>query len=210
MVQDLPVLYSYRRCPYAMRARMALRYSGIEVEIREIALKDKPGHMLQVSPKGTVPVLVAGETVIDESLDIMYWALARHDPDRWLPLEETRRAEVEALIAVNDHEFKAALDRYKYATRFPEQPAEAYRKQCELILQALEQRLRVQPWLCGRQRTLADMAIFPFVRQFAMVDIIWFEHSQYTEVAVWLARLKESDLFQAVMQKYPLWMEAAT
>lgn len=209
MAMDLPVLYSYRRCPYAMRARMALHYSGIAVAIREIALKDKPGHMLQVSPKGTVPVLVDGGTVIDESLDIVHWALARHDPDNWLPREETRRAEIEALIAVNDHEFKAALDRYKYATRFPEQSAEAYRKQCEFFLQTLEQRLREQPWLCGRQRTLADVAIFPFVRQFAMVDMVWFEHSQYRALAAWLSALKESDLFLAVMQKYPLWVETA-
>ena len=208
MVQVLPVLYSYRRCPYAMRARMALRYSGIAVEIREIALKDKPGHMLRVSPKGTVPVLVTGETVIDESLDIMHWALGRHDPDHWLPLEDARRAEVEALIAVNDQEFKATLDRYKYATRFPEQSAETYRAQGEVFLQTLELRLQAQPWLCGQQRTLADMAIFPFVRQFAMVDMAWFEHSRYKAVMAWLADLKESDLFLAVMQKYPTWVEA--
>ena len=210
MAQDLPILYSNRRCPYAMRARMALRYSGIAVEIREIALKDKPGSMLQVSPKGTVPVLVIGATVIDESLDIMYWALAQHDPDHWLPREESRRAEVETLIAVNDYEFKAALDRYKYATRFPEQPAETYRGQGEVFLQTLESRLQAQPWLCGQQRTLADMAIFPFVRQFAMVDMAWFEHSSYAAVNAWLAALKESDLFQTVMKKYPTWMEAAT
>ena len=210
MAQDLPILYSYRRCPYAMRARMALRYSGIAVEIREIALKDKPGSMLQVSPKGTVPVLVIGATVIDESLDIMYWALAQHDPDHWLPREESRRAEIETLIAVNDYEFKAALDRYKYATRFPEQSVETYRGQGEVFLQTLESRLQMQPWLCGQQRTLADMAIFPFVRQFAMVDMAWFEHSSYAAVNAWLAALKESDLFQAVMKKYPTWMEAAT
>jgi len=135
----LPILYSYRRCPYAMRARMALSYAGVPVEIREISLKDKPAHMLQVSPKGTVPVLVlSGGQVIDQSLEIMQWALQQHDADDWLSADPHRTA---LLIAENDGSFKQNLDRYKYAIRFPEHSAEDYRQQGELFLAKLEQHL---------------------------------------------------------------------
>lgn len=201
----LPILYSYRRCPYAMRARMALRYSGIETELREIALKQKPAHMLALSPKATVPVLVLEEgAVIDESLDIMRWALARHDPQGWLQDEALSTA----LIAENDGSFKQTLDRYKYAVRFPEQPAAVYRAAGERFLVALESRLQLTRYLLGDQPRLADIAIFPFVRQFAGVDPVWWEAAAYPALRAWLAGWAGSQLFESVMQKHEVWTPA--
>jgi glutathione S-transferase len=200
----LPVLYSYRRCPYAMRARMALRYAGIEVEIREIALRAKPKHMLLVSPKGTVPVLVLPDgQVIDESLHIMAWALHQHDTDGWL----TTNPLCAELIAGNDGGFKRALDQYKYASRFPEQSAEAYRQQGESFLAGLERLLEQHSYLLGERMTQADVAIFPFIRQFAMVDAVWFSTAPYPKLRNWLDSALSSHLFLGIMEKYPIWME---
>lgn len=183
---------------------MALHYAEIAVEIREIALKAKPAHMLEVSPKGTVPVLVLPDgKVIDESLDIMHWAIERYDPDHWLPVEQSE--EISALITENDAGFKKALDRYKYAIRFPEQTAETYRAQGALFLQKLEQRLQTQPFLCGKETSLADIAIFPFIRQFAMVDEAWFAGAAYPKLRAWLEHWIGNALFGAIMKKYPTW-----
>lgn len=193
-----PILYSYRRCPYAMRARMALRYGGISVETREVVLGDKPRHMLAVSPKGTVPVLVLPDgKVIDESLDIMAWALAQQDPDGWL----TDNRLFQELITENDGSFKRALDQYKYATRFPEQSAEVYRQQGERFLARLEALLSEHAYLLSEKLTQADVAIFPFIRQFSMVDTDWFAETPYPHLRQWLAGLLASELFNAVMQK---------
>jgi glutathione S-transferase len=200
-----PVLYSYRRCPYAMRARMALHYSGIEVVIREIALRQKPAAMLSASPKGTVPVLVLSDgAVIDESLDIMRWALAQRDPQAWLK----NVTDSETLIAENDGSFKQALDRYKYAERFPEHPQQTYRVQGELFLSQLETHLQQHAYLLDAEPRLADIAIFPFVRQFAAVDPAWWEDAPYPALRSWLAHWAESALFDSIMQKYPVWVEA--
>ena len=200
-----PVLYSYRRCPYAMRARMALHCSGIEVEIREIALRQKPAAMLAASPKGTVPVLVVpGGAVIDESLEIMRWALAQHDPQAWL--NDVARSEV--LIAENDGSFKQALDRYKYAERFPEHPQQTYRAQGERFLSQLETQLQEHAYLLDAEPRLADIAIFPFVRQFAAVDPAWWEAAPYPALSAWLALWVRSALFDSIMQKHPVWVEA--
>ncbi len=197
----LPILYSYRRCPYAMRARMALSYAGIPVEIREISLKQKPAHMLQVSPKGTVPVLVLPDgQVIEQSLEIMHWALQQHDADGWLSADPRH---VALLIAENDGAFKQHLDRYKYAIRFPEYSAEHYRAQGALFLAKLEQRLQQSAFLLGDAISLADIAIFPFIRQFAAVDHDWFESTGYIKLQSWLQHLVESALFERVMVKYP-------
>lgn len=201
---SLPILYSYRRCPYAMRARMALHYAGIKVEIREIALRDKPKHMLAVSPKGTVPVLVLPDgNVIDESLDIMAWALAQNDPDTWL----TDNSLLQALLSENDGSFKQALDQYKYASRFPEQTGEHYRQQGELFLAKLETLLTNHRYLLSDNLTQADIAIFPFIRQFSMVDSAWFATSPYPRLRSWLEDLVASTLFENIMKKYPTWIE---
>ena len=204
---SLPVLYSFRRCPYAIRARLALRYSGIAVSLREVVLRDKPASMLRVSPKGTVPVLVldeneAGQEVIDESLDIMSWALAQSDPDSWL---DVNADEANALIDANDEQFKPWLDRYKYPNRYEDlQPGEPL-AQCEIFLRELEQRLQTDSYLCGARSSIVDFAIYSFVRQFAFVDKAWFDESPYPAVRRWLQEFLDSTLFAAVMHKYPQW-----
>jgi glutathione S-transferase len=190
-----PILYSFRRCPYAMRARIALSVSGIGHEIREVKLRDKPAEMLAASPKGTVPVLVLPDgTVIDESLDVMRWALGRSDPERWLDGDDA------ALIAVNDGAFKHHLDRYKYPERHGSN-ADEHRGQASAILGNLEKRLAGQPYLCGDRRSLTDAAIFPFVRQFAAVDRDWFDAQPLPDVQRWLAEQLASPLFLRVMER---------
>ncbi|MEO8417179.1 MAG: glutathione S-transferase [Methylophilaceae bacterium] len=201
----MPILYSFRRCPYAMRARMALRYSSIQVDVHEVSLKNKPQAMLQISPKGTVPILaLPNGVVIDESLNIMRWALAQHDPEDWLMLgAPILGQEAEDLIAENDGAFKQALDRYKYATRFPEHPAEFYRAEGETFLQALELRLSKTRYLCREQCSFADIAIFPFIRQFTSVDEAWFRRAPYSALENWLKQLLDSRLFISIMEKHP-------
>lgn len=190
------VLYSFRRCPYAMRARMALRYSGVPLTTVEVSLKAKPVEMLALSPKGTVPVLVCADgRVIEQSLDIMRWALAKKDPDNWLGPDSA------ALIEENDHVFKTHLDRYKYAIRYPEQPMEHYRAQGEQFLQHLEDLLGHAPYLAGDRLSLADVALAPFIRQFAHVDREWFDQAPYPYLRVWLELFLASALFTSVMAK---------
>ena len=192
------LLYSFRRCPYAMRARLALRYSGVAVRIIEVSLKAKPAEMLALSPKGTVPVLSVEGRVIEESLEIMQWALAQHDPDDWL-LQGAPA--VLALIAENDQVFKHHLNRYKYAERYPEQPMEHYRAEGEVFLQKLEGLLAEREYLLAEHLSLADAALAPFVRQFAHVDREWFAGTAYDRLQAWLHRFLESPLFTAVMAK---------
>ena len=195
----LALLYSYRRCPYAMRARMALSYAGIAYQLHDISLKDKPAGLLAVSPKGTVPVLVLPDgRVLEQSLDIMHWALQQHDPSRWLDID---RDNSQALISENDGAFKQALDKYKYASRFPEQSAASYRSQAEVFLRKLEQALQDQPFLSGEHLSLTDVAIFPFIRQFAAVDANWFAQAAYPKLQAWLQARLESSLFLGVMAR---------
>lgn len=203
MTRDtMPLLYSFRRCPYAIRARMAIWSAGIHVQLEEVSLKNKPQSMLQLSSKGTVPVLVHGDQVLDESLDIMLWALRQNDPGSWVTdLTEEEFSETLALITDNDGEFKRWLDRYKYADRHPEFNQEYYRTQCGNFLGRLEERLQLHSYLLTDQITLADIAIFPFVRQFSMVDKHWWDQHPYPSVAAWLASLLESPLFIEVMAK---------
>ncbi len=192
----MTLLYSFRRCPYAMRARMALHYSGVPVSIVEVSLKAKPAEMLAASPKGTVPVLVCADgRVIEQSLDIMHWALEQHDPEHW------RQGAWGELIEENDSRFKASLDRYKYANRYPEYPMEHYRGQGEAFLQRLEDLLEQTPYLAGPQLTLADVALAPFVRQFAHVDRDWFEQAPYPRLRAWLERFLASELFTSIMAR---------
>jgi glutathione S-transferase len=192
------VLYSFRRCPYAMRARMALRYSGLAVQIIEVSLKAKPAEMLALSPKGTVPVLSVDGRVIDESLAIMGWALAQNDPEGWL-LGDDRATQ--ALIEENDQGFKHQLNRYKYAERYPEYPMEHYRAEGEVFLMKLEGLLAEREYLLAGHLSLADVALAPFVRQFAHVDREWFGQAPYPRLQGWLQRFLESPLFIAVMAK---------
>ena len=210
MNTELPVLYSFRRCPYAMRARLALAVSGVSYALREVALKSKPPQLLAASAKGTVPVLVlAGGQVIDESLDIMRWALLNKDPFGWLKYSQTH--DEQALIAGNDGPFKQALDRYKYPNRYPVEArgeptkfALAMRDAGALWLLTLDARLSAG-WLLGDQASLADMACLPFVRQFAHTDAVWFAAQPWPLLQAWLARFESSPLFEGVMGKHPPW-----
>lgn len=194
------LLYSFRRCPYAMRARLALGYSGVPVRIVEVSLKAKPPEMLALSPKGTVPVLSVDGRVIEESLEIMQWALAQHDPDDWLLGGDPA---VLALIEENDQVFKHHLNRYKYAERYPEQPMEHYRAEGEVFLQTLEGLLADRAYLLADHPSLADMALAPFVRQFAHVDRDWFASTPYSRLQQWLEAFLQSPLFVGVMAKNP-------
>ena len=193
-----------------MRARMALRYAGINVEIREISLREKPQSMLLASPKGTVPVLIPPNgQVIEQSLEIMEWALNQRDADDWMLRSSSElKAHAAALIAENDGTFKQALDRYKYADRYPEFPMEYYRAQGELFLKRLEELLSYHHYLLRDQLAQVDIAIFPFVRQFSMVDENWFNATRYSKLKVWLSNLKNSQLFNDIMEKHPVWQDA--
>lgn len=201
---NIPVLYSFRRCPYAMRARMAIAAAGLRVELREVVLRNKPEQMLQASPKGTVPVLITPDgEVVDESFDIMRWALEQNDPLAWL--SRYPKAEMDKLVEENDQHFKHWLDRYKYADRYPENPPVFYRQKGEQFLQRLEKKLEAHRFLCGDQPSLADNAIFPFIRQFSKVDADWFEAAPYPQLRRWLRGLIESKRFRAVMKKHKPW-----
>ena len=207
---QLPVLYSFRRCPYAMRARLGLVMGEVAVEIREILLRDKPKEMLAISPKATVPVLQLNNgKVLQESLDIMFWALTKSPATvKAQQLMDTNYlTQANRLIKENDEQFKINLDRYKYSIRYPEKTAQQYRQDCEVFLAKLEHRLAQHAFLCGDKMSVADIGIFPFIRQFAGVDRRWFDSSPYIYLQNWLKRWLESDEFICVMKKYPLWKE---
>jgi len=197
-----PCLYSFRRCPYAIRARMALVYAGIRVELREVKLGNKPLDFTRLSPKATVPVLrTADGILLDESLDIMHWALSISDPERW----HSNDAESARLIKHNDEVFKPLLDAYKYADRHPQLSRLKHRKLAEQFLGLIEARLEKHSWLVGERQTISDVAIMPFIRQFAGVEPKWFENCEYERVRNWLDGQINSVLFQQVMQKFAFW-----
>jgi len=198
------LLYSFRRCPYAMRARMAVAYSGVAVETVEVSLKAKPAEMLARSPKGTVPVLVLDDQVLEQSLDIMRWALAQNDPQDWsLAGDIDGQRLIAELIELNDGPFKTDLDRYKYAVRYPEFSQEHYRAQGEVFLARLEGLLATRDYLLTDHLTLADTALAPFVRQFCGVDPEWFWQAPYPCLQAWLQRFLDSELFKHAMVKHP-------
>ena len=216
----LPILYSFRRCPYAMRARLALAVSGQSCELREVVLRAKPDELLQASPKGTVPVLVLPDgQVIEQSLDIMLWALEQNDPQSWMHAEAGGREEMLALVHSFDDEFKPLLDRYKYPQRYENVDAMGQRARGAAWLQRLEDRLAAvntsgapnKPeassiaGLFGARACLADAAIMPFVRQFAHVDREWFYAEPWPAIHAWLTAWLKSPLFTAVMVKHEPW-----
>ena len=196
----LPILYSFRRCPYAMRARMAIAISGVTVELREVVLRAKPVELMVASAKATVPVLVLVDgTVIDESLDIMRGALDQNDPEGWLTADEAY------LIQQNDGSFKAALDCYKYPHRYGLDNGLEYRASGMKWLALLDKRLSSAQYICGPNRGLTDIAIFPFVRQFAVTDREWFDRQPLPKLRYWLDALSQPDLFANVMHRYSQW-----
>ena len=223
----LPILYTFRRCPYAMRARLAIAVSGVQLEQREVVLRSKPPEMLAASPKGTVPVLLLpGGEVIEQSLDIMLWALRLNDPQQWLTPKGAALEDMLALVSCSDGAFKQSLDRYKYPNRYADEStvesagesaeksasetkafAVTHRTQCATWLEGLEARL-ASGWLCGPNASLADMALLPFVRQFAHTDASWFASQPWPRLQAWLAAFETSAIYLAVMEKHPPWQAA--
>ena len=207
------ILYSFRRCPYAIRARMALKYAGIKVELREIDLDNPPEALCAISANATVPVLhLPDGRVFDESWDIVQWAVQQNDPDSWLGENNQYLIESDMLLETNDYSFKQDLDHYKYADRHPEHPMEYYREQGEEFLQELEDRLSATRHLLTDTLSIADIVIFPFIRQFAKVDEAWFNQTPYPNLQMWLngfydLERYEGRLFSSVMNKYELWKQ---
>ena len=197
-----PILYSFRRCPYAMRARLAIQSAGVECELREILLRDKAPEFLAASPKGTVPVVVDGDTVIEESLEIMQWALAQNDPEGWLDMPDLGWD----LIAECDGPFKSALDRYKYGSRYPDADTSDERDKASRFIRKLDEMLEGHPRIFGENPTLADMATLTFVRQFAHVNLEWFNAQPWANTIGWLDEFKASERFLGIMAKHPKWV----
>ena len=200
---NLPILYSFRRCPYAMRARMALILASKQCELREILLKNKPDHMLEISPKGTVPVLQLPDKVLDESLDIISWATVSHldNVHIFSKTEETLYME---LVHLFDTKFKHHLDRYKYSSRYGADPGE-HQEECKIILENLDAKINPSPWVFGPQVSLLDISILPFIRQCKIANPEWFDAQQFKKVIGLLDYFEQDNLFVQAMQKYELW-----
>ena len=200
---NLPILYSFRRCPYAMRARMALILASKQCELREILLKNKPDHMLEISPKGTVPVLQLPDKVLDESLDIISWATVSNldNVHIFSKTEETLYME---LVHLFDTKFKHHLDRYKYSSRYGADPSE-HQEECKIILENLDAKINPSLWVFGPQVSLLDISILPFIRQCKIANPEWFDAQQFKKVIGLLDYFEQDNLFIQAMQKYELW-----
>ena len=203
-----PILYTFRRCPYAMRARLAIAASGQQVELREVIFREKPEHMLEVSPKATVPVVVDIDgQIYEESRDVMDWVLAQNDPEGWLSPESGTVEDMQALTDEADGPFKEALDRFKYSDHYENNDPMVAREQATAFLRRLDARLGGHEFLFGSHMTYADAAILPFVRQFANVDRDWFDSEDWPNLKRWLEAFLASQQFERIMDKYPQWHE---
>ncbi len=203
---NLPILYSFRRCPYAMRARMAIHISGQRCELREVLLRDKPPSMLEYSAKGTVPVLILQDgKVIDESLDVIDWALNINDPDDWQRSKDKEKTK--ELIKINDGEFKYHLDRYKYSKRYDNEDPEFHRKKCLKFIESINNELNNSEYIFDDNISYADIVLLPFIRQFRIADIEWFDSLPYDNLKKWLSSFLGSSLLNSIMKKYDLWKE---
>ena len=190
---------------------MALKQSGIKVELREVKLSDIPAEALALSPDATVPILVLPDgSVFTESWDIVKWSLSQNDPNNWLGDNNEHSLDAEILIETNDYSFKEDLDHYKYADRFPEHSEEHYRTACEEFIEELEEMLSENHYLLTEQISLADIGVFPFVRQFSMVNKEWFDNTPYPKVQNWLQNFIDSELFQVIFHKHETWNSNAT
>ena len=203
---NLQLLYSFRRCPYAMRARMAIHISGQRCELREVLLRDKPPSMLEYSAKGTVPVLILQDgNVIDESLDVIDWALNLNDPDDWQRSKDKEKTK--ELIKINDGEFKYHLDRYKYSKRYENEDPEFHRKKCLKFIESINNELNKSEYIFDDNISYADIVLLPFIRQFRIADIEWFDSLPYDNLKKWLSSFLGSSLLNSIMKKYDLWKE---
>ena len=198
--QEKPLLFSYRRCPYAMRARMALLSCEVDFDIFEISLRDKPKKMIEISPKGTVPVFVYKDLVLDESIDIMNWATEQQNNSS-LKINPHDLVIIKSMIKINDGEFKNKLDLYKYTSNKEVSLKIKYRKECEIYIKNIDERLEKQDYLLSKKVGYLDMAIFPFIRQFIHVDLKWFEEASYINLKKWVERISISELFTQIMKK---------
>ena len=199
----IPILYSFRRCPYAMRARMALILASKECELREILLKNKPDEMLEISSKGTVPVMQFADKVLDESLDIISWAMESPISNVYI-YTGTEELLSEELIKLFDSKFKYHLDRYKYSSRYGVDPKN-HQDECKIILDDLEDKINSKPWIFGKEVSLLDISILPFIRQCKIANPDWFFAQSFIKVIDLLNYFENSDLFTQAMQKYDLW-----
>ena len=203
---NLPVLYSFRRCPYAIRARLSIVASGQVCELREVLLRDKPQEMIALSPKGTVPVLLLPDgDVLEESLDIMKWAFSQNDPEEMMIFSGDKGQEFDQLVERNDSFFKYHLDRYKYANRYDGARGSDHRREGMTFIHELGKRLDGSAYLLGIEISAADLAILPFVRQFANTDRSWFDENAPQSVSHWLSEFLSSKRFLGVMEKYSPW-----
>ena len=217
----LPILYSLRNCPYAMRARIAIFKSHQPVALRDVVLSDKPPEMILASAKATVPILVISQTdnstskenakcqVIDESLDVMLWALNSADPNDLLHRDSPEvLTQMLAFITEFDVEFKRCLEAYKCAKRYHETNIDECRAACEHYIQMLELRLTAHKFLSSERESLLDIALLPFIRQFARIERQWYLQSPYPNIKAWLNNYLQSPMFTKVMAKYPLWLDS--
>ena len=201
-----PILYSFRRCPYAMRARLAIKASGLIVEIREVELKNKPKEFLNISPKATVPIVcISSKQIIEESLDIMEWALKINDPLKLLKNEKLNRIEIHIILNKLENEFKQNLDKYKYSSRFDLPNPKLYRDKNLQTLNEFNNLLQNNKGICSSNLSLLDYAVFPFIRQFRNVNSVWFDSLELKFLQTWLYELIDSDEFSSIMKKYEIW-----
>lgn len=201
-----PILYSFRRCPYAMRARLAIKASGLIVEIREVELKNKPKEFLNISPKATVPIVyISSEQIIEESLDIMEWALKINDPLNLLKHEKLNKIEIHNILIKLENQFKQNLDRYKYSSRFDLPNPKLYRDKNLQTLNEFNNLLQNNKGICSSNLSLLDYAVFPFIRQFRNVNSVWFDSLELKFLQTWLYELIDSDEFSSIMKKYEIW-----
>ena len=204
--KNYPILYSFRRCPYAMRARLAIKASGLIVEIREVELKNKPKEFLNISPKATVPIVcISSKQIIEESLDIMEWALKINDPLKLLKHKKLNRIEIHSILNKLENEFKQNLDRYKYSSRFDLPNPELYRDKNLQTLNEFNNLLQNNKGIYSSNLSLLDYAVFPFVRQFRNVNSVWFDSLELKFLQTWLYELIDSDEFSSIMKKYEIW-----
>lgn len=203
-----PILWSFRRCPYAIRVRLAIDVSRQKVQLREILLRDKPSAFVAASPKATVPVLQCDDgTILEESRDIMFWALSRHDPDGWLDIWHKDSDSVARFLDRLDGPFKNHLDRYKYASRYDADAVLVHRGAGAAFLSELDATLAQQPALSGLRQGLLDFASLPFVRQFRIADSDWFDAQNWPHLHCWLQAFLATPRFERVMQKYSPWSD---
>tara|TARA_B100001175_G_scaffold148768_1_gene126180 strand:- start:13 stop:666 length:654 start_codon:yes stop_codon:yes gene_type:complete len=204
-----PILYSFKRCPYAMRARMALKLADITCEIREVSLSNKPNHMLKISPKGTVPVLILKDKIIDESIDVINWVISKTDIFKE-NLDQNKLELSDEMICIFDDKFKYHLDRYKYSNRYKDADLEFHRSECKKLLVSLEHLISNNVWFFGDKLNKLDISILPFIRQFKIADIDWFDSQKdIPKVKEVLDNFLESKLFIEIMHNYKVWEEEA-